>query len=213
MDISPNRFLERSYARATTRCPKCQSIYVDNQSCESCGYQLAVDLLGEPLGPKSFYYLKRDFDLYFTYFGKTLPMVLRSKDERRRFHLKIERRFSMLLDYLLSDRDGNTSRRRIFWTEMRDLCQELLQMGTSGKKLTDLIEDHPGHQEYRLVSSELINYIVRLRGQCIERDFSSRLRDYKIAGVMRLSSIVLVGFALVVVLLLSLSWYQYFLVK
>lgn len=210
MDVPSTRFLERMISRPTLICPKCQSYYVDQSQCESCGFRLHFDILGEPLGPKSYYYQKKEFDDCYRYFGKQLSPFFRSVKDKKKLSLHLERRFGVLLDYLLSDADAGTARRRIFWVEMRDLCAYLIATGKSAKKLVEKIEGHAGHSEYRIVSSELINHLVHLSEDSTSRDLSTWIYDYRFFGVIRLSFIVAVGSIALLTVFLSLSAYQYF---
>lgn len=209
MDVSSTRFLERMISRPTLRCPKCQSYYVDQAQCESCGFRLHLDTLGEPLGPKSFYYQKKEFDDYYSYFGKQLPYAFRSSNDKKSYRLRLQRRFSVLLDYLLSDADAGTARRRIFWVEMRDLSAQLIEMEVRAKILVEQIEAHVGHSEYRIVSSELINHLVRLSEDSMRGDISTWLYDYRLFGVIRLSFVIAAGSLTLLTLFLALSAYQY----
>lgn len=213
MEISSTRFLERSNSLAIKRCPKCQSVYLDNEQCESCGFNLAVDHLGEPLGKKSYYGMKQAYLEMHRYWGMTLPEFLHEKELRKGYFFKLKRRYSILLDYLLSDRDSGSRRRPIYWTEMKDLITDLMDKGVSGQALCAQIEDSPAYQEYRVVAAELINYIVGVGQARVQRDWSSWFKDHLFFGVIRLSSLLLGGFFLSITVLLALSWYQYFLVK
>ena len=42
-------------------CPKCESLFITSKECEACGYQFAIDRIGEPYGQKSLYSLKTFF--------------------------------------------------------------------------------------------------------------------------------------------------------
>ena len=209
MDIPATKFLQQP-TRATKRCPKCQSIYVERDQCESCGYLFFVDQLGEPLGPKSFYYQQKDFDSLYCYFGMTLPYFMRHSSDCRSYALRLQRRFSVLLDYLLSDADAGTVRRKIYWVEMRDLSNELVRRGTKASELVKIVEEHPGHHEYRIVSSELIHHLVQLSE--VRWDLSSLPLDYRIGGIFRITTVLFATIFAIAIISGALALYHYLLI-
>lgn len=209
MDIPATKFLQQPF-RATQRCPKCQSIYIERDQCESCGYRFFVDLLGEPLGPKSFYYLQKDFNNLYRYFGMELPYSLRHSSDCRSYLLRLNRRFAVLLDYLLSDSDAGTVRRKIYWVEMRDLTTELVRRGSRASELVKIVEEHSGHHEYRIVSSELIHHLVELSDK--RWDLSLLPFDYRIGGVLRLSTLLFASFFTLIMISAALALYHYLLI-
>ena len=46
----------------TIHCPKCSSIFVEDDYCEACGYRFNVDQLGQPFGQLSFYEFSKEWE-------------------------------------------------------------------------------------------------------------------------------------------------------
>lgn len=103
-------------------CPKCESIFITSKECEACGYQFAIDRIGEPYGEKSFYALKDSFI-------HSLPSLVRAfprleyffKDHKRKYIFELKRRFQLLAEQFENDPRSNSE----FFIEVHDLVIEL----------------------------------------------------------------------------------------
>jgi len=51
----------KNETRNFKRCPNCQSFYLTDTECESCGFQLDFDRMGKPFDERSFYNYKDDY--------------------------------------------------------------------------------------------------------------------------------------------------------
>jgi hypothetical protein len=112
----------------TKTCPKCDSIFVTSTECESCGLQLAVNFIGEPLDRKSFYTLQEKYVKEFkrAYFTSSRNKL---KDEYKR---AIWHRFDILLNFFPDPENDHFS---FFSIELKDLVEELLLFRFSPDKL------------------------------------------------------------------------------
>ena len=61
MDLNNLEILPDS-GRPIKKCFSCGSIYITPKECESCGLQFRLHELGEPLGPRSFFTLRENFE-------------------------------------------------------------------------------------------------------------------------------------------------------
>ena len=43
------------------RCQFCQSVFITDKACESCGRSMTYHLIGEPFGVKSYYGIKERY--------------------------------------------------------------------------------------------------------------------------------------------------------
>jgi hypothetical protein len=107
-------------------CPKCESLFITSRECEACGYQFAIDRLGEPYGEKSFYALK---DSHFS----SLPAPMRvwpslekyMTSKVRKYLFELKRRFQLLADAFENDPRPNSE----YAVEVKDLVIELRDYG------------------------------------------------------------------------------------
>ncbi|MCK5882748.1 MAG: hypothetical protein KAG61_03600, partial [Bacteriovoracaceae bacterium] len=160
MEVAHTQFLQDIPERIILRCPKCKSIYVDDGECESCGFRLGLDRLGDPLGERSYYAISESYLKEHSVFGIELPQLFYSKRKKDKYLRQLNFRFTILLDYFLSDRDCNQVRRRVFWSELKTITWKMVQLGVSHNGIADQVEKHQGHTEYRIVASEIINYLM-----------------------------------------------------
>ncbi|MBT7610658.1 MAG: hypothetical protein HN576_12940 [Bacteriovoracaceae bacterium] len=112
----------------TKTCPKCDSIFVTTKECESCGFQMNLNLIGEPLDRKSFYSLQEKYvkDFKKTYFTSTRNKL---KEEYKR---AIWHRFDILLGFFPDPENEQFS---FFSIELKDLVEELLVFGINADQL------------------------------------------------------------------------------
>ena len=105
------------------RCPKCRSIFITKRECESCGYRLNFDKVGEPFGKRSFFEreeLYKKIPPWKKLFGR------RAHDRRLR---KLDHRLGLLIDYCLDEFDGDEEKRNLFFIEIRAIGDALVHAG------------------------------------------------------------------------------------
>ena len=54
-----SNFLKRE--SKVIRCPKCKSVFIEDDICESCSFKLNFNLLGKALSKKSYFTLKSNY--------------------------------------------------------------------------------------------------------------------------------------------------------
>ncbi len=205
-------FLRETPKRDILRCPKCKSVYVDDGECESCGFRLDLDRLGDPLGERSFYALMESYEKDHTFFGIRFSKLFYSREREEAFIRKLQFRFDVLLDYFLSEKDYNNYRRRVFWTEFKTLVWEMIRRGVSHNAIADKVESHSGHMEYRIVSSEILNYLLDCGQMEIDRDRFGKFFSYRLFGVVKVAPLLVCLGLTAAAILFSLSYYKYLLI-
>lgn len=108
-------------------CPKCESIFITNHECESCGFQFRVDRLGEPFGERSFYALRDSHVSSFPIYLKLMNINLENKKGKkvRKYRHLLIHRFEVLADHFRLNEEMQSD----FEIELRDLISELREYG------------------------------------------------------------------------------------
>jgi len=72
MDVNKLEILPSSHG-PIKKCRGCGSIYITPDECEACGLQFRPHKLGKPLGPRSFFSLREEFEKNQSFFSKPNP--------------------------------------------------------------------------------------------------------------------------------------------
>lgn len=155
-DLKLTPLLSGRGPEALRRCPKCSSLFISDEACDSCGYQLAYDALGAPFSERSYYALSETFyheqpllfRLYPALVEHNLKRALRRPKrypKEVKFMGRLAQRFQTLSKYFLSTDKYDISDRKLYLLEWRELCLNLL--GHYGEawvsaKLDELIFEH-----------------------------------------------------------------------
>ena len=142
MDIQPSKNFVPLHSLPPLpikRCEFCQSVFITDTECESCGRQFKKDTLGTPGGEKSFYALR---DQYKEDIGNFLfrfdHFLAKDAPLRVRYLSLLKKRYLTLIDYL-----QRSSRSQVinhaFLIEFRDLAYEMQRMKISTDYLYDMI--------------------------------------------------------------------------
>jgi len=109
------------------QCPHCESFFVENNRCEDCGKQAQFSLLGEPLGPKSFYALKE------RYLDSLVGIVqlfnsLESKQSKEALNYKrqLYKRCELLMMEFRDQQIQGEKNKRLFYLELKNVIEELV---------------------------------------------------------------------------------------
>lgn len=127
--ISPNEF--SPFRSEIKRCPKCASVFVDENNCESCGYQLNFDALGAPLGEKSYYGLADQYWRDVSPMGVRLSVLeAKSSGITKKYKRSLVHRYQLLLQYFLSTSAdyAKTQQNQIYLVELNDLIKEMVRL-------------------------------------------------------------------------------------
>ncbi|MBT3586935.1 MAG: hypothetical protein HN509_18635 [Halobacteriovoraceae bacterium] len=136
-------------------CPHCQSVFVTENQCESCGYQFKVDRLGEPYGNRSFFNMfSYQADPYYW-----LSPGRKSKDKAARSHYlrQLFFRLSKIFDYLFGEIEADLIKRKHFLFEAKEIINEFTIQGGDSQKILGLIKDQPAHGTYQAICGFVSN--------------------------------------------------------
>lgn len=211
MEVHHTQFLSKTSEREIIKCPKCSSIYVDNDECESCGFRTNLNRLGDPLGEKSFYGIRENYLKEHTICGLSIPFLFHRSKSKKRYLRHLQHRFHILLDYFLSDSDSNDTRRRVFWAEFKTVIEEMVILGQLYSKILDKIENHSRYFEYRIVASEIINFLIdSSKIGLVKSSMFKRLVSYRLFNSIRVGTLFIAGTVFVALICFAISYSNYY---
>lgn len=194
--------------KETVKCPECNSVFVDNNECESCGYQLGFDFLGDPLGEKSFYSIRENYWEVLGTLGKIhLDLETFDKKKFERYQRKLLFRYNVLLDYFYNKSNQRIDDRNLYLQEFTDLIIELVKYGVNEEELWKNIEE----------SNDLSHMLKKIQDSIVlgkkEKEelpslFLSIL-NYRVFGLLRVGVIAVTFLGGVGVVAAALSFYRY----
>lgn len=207
---------DRHHYEPVRKCPKCNSVFISDMECESCNYQLHFDLLGEPLGLRSFYTLKENYWNDLSSVSKIHhSFEKKSNVKYESYKRKILLRYNVLLDYFYdSSRSLMDTNRALFLQELKDTILELMQYGVAERtiwrkvdeatNLVDNVSVTPLYQKIAMAIKE---------GKVLQNDrkeLSESILDYKVLSFFRLSTVIIsiLGFAICITLAIFTYKYQ-----
>lgn len=192
------------------RCKQCDSVFIDNGECETCGYQLNYDFLGDPLGEKSFYTIRE------TYWENLGPLTRLHGDLEHfdspnfsRYKRKMLMRYNILLDYFYNKDEYRDADRNLYLQEFTDLIIELIKYDVNEEDLWKNIDESSDlHSIYSIVHKSIES------GKEEKSNSTSLLLsifDYKVFGLMRVGVIAITFLGGLGFVAAGLSFYRYML--
>lgn len=165
------------------RCPYCQSVFINKQSCESCGRSMLYHPIGEPFGPKSFYGMKESYVENLNFMVRFFPPFENKKSPSAQGYLrKLKKRFFYLLNAFNTPDLIAKKQRQIFYNESKVLIDELLCYGISAEVIQALIEESGNS----LLSQDL-HYHLQSSMRTVSADMSriDNFLNYRLWGLVR----------------------------
>jgi len=205
----------QTFPEKIKRCTQCQSIFIENNVCESCGFMMDFCPLGKPLGEKSFYYMKDE------YWGSLNPIVqnypkLERKMSRnyRKYQRSLFHRYKKLLDYFYSLKDQNDLEMKLYLIELRDIIRECFQYQISEEMIFNYLERKENNfnvEEGTFIYEQVAKWI-NLEKSSISKsrvslvDFIYNSRYF---GGIKLANMILSVGLITVMVFIALIYYRY----
>lgn len=156
------------------RCPKCSSVFIGENECDSCGYQLKTNLLDRPWGKYGFYTIKDKYYSNLPVFVRFFPIFenRRSKEAIKYKH-RCRKRLQILCEAFSFETpfENTLCSRKVYYIELLDLLEECVSVGM---KHDDLIDDLQLLETGPLYSG-IIERLLKLEDQkntCKKLDFT-----------------------------------------
>lgn len=169
--------------RPVKRCPFCESVFIDDKFCESCGRSMQYHLIGEAFGPKSYYGIKERYIENMPSFTRLFSQFENKKSPNARSYVrKLSKRFADLVTAFNSPDLLMTEQRKLFYVESLELIDELLRYETDPHIIYSLLEQN----DNSLIGQELIYYLQQ-SNQLVaaDRPWKEDLSNYRLWGLIR----------------------------
>lgn len=192
--------------RPVKRCPFCQSVYISEKSCESCGRSLQYHPIGEPFGAKSLYGIKERYIESFNKLNRFFPVLENKKSSIAKSYVrKLEKRFSDLISAFNSSDMLANDQRRLFYVESMELIDELLRYGVHSSILQVLLLEN----DSSLVGQELLFYLQaadEINKSKLEKPWLEQTLEYRLWGVLRVEYFLKVSIITATVLTMTVKY-------
>jgi len=142
--------------RPVKRCQYCDSVFINERTCESCGRSMLYHPIGEPFGAQSFYGIKERYVLALHPLSQFFPQFENKKSAAANSYVrKISKRFADLLGAFNASDLIVSEQRKLFYVESMALIDELLRYGVPPQIVQSLMEEN----DNSLLGQELLNYL------------------------------------------------------
>lgn len=165
------------------RCSYCQSVFINDKSCESCGRSMQYHLIGEPFGPKSFYGIKERYVLNLNLFHRFFPQFENKKSPAAKSYVRnLSKRFTDMITAFNTADLIAADERKYFYAESMELIDEMLRYETHPLMLQALLEEN----DSSLLGTELLYYLQNA-SQLIkaEASWQESFLTYRLWGFVR----------------------------
>lgn len=190
------------------RCPKCQSVFVTDEECESCGLQLQLDRLQAPLGERSYFGIKERAVENSKIFGFYLPWL--ASIQKGPFLSECFYRFRALVEELCLSEDDfrEVETRRLYLLELGLIVEELTFHSEDEKKTLEemliLLEGPKTQTLSQLIQRKYEKTLEIKRSRASKGFFHKRY-----FGLIQMVSIVRITALVGLILLCSIALYRY----
>jgi hypothetical protein len=168
------------------RCEYCQSVYLTDNICESCGRSVRFDIIGPVFGYKSYYGIKERYINELSPIAKHYPVFESIKSNIAISYLrKLKKR---LKDLSLIDEHIN---KNLLDLECNLIIDELLYFHVPAQAINSLVLNNWDLQLYLSVATQKISLKPKLM---------EAILNYRVGGVLRVKFILLT-FTLLTVLM------------
>lgn len=199
------------------KCPKCSSVFISANECESCHFQFGLDILGAPLGEKSFYTMREDYWDSIGFLAKTYPFFEKRVEEQAPFKRAIFHRYEVLLDYFYGpNANKNEKIDNLHFRELKDIVIQLIKYEISEDIIWGPLDQKAFSEEdgklglYQQISLSIEE--ARRDVLANSRPMLLRFFELRIYGTMRLGVLSLFLLSAAITSLLAISVYRYFLI-
>lgn len=141
------------------KCPKCGSVFIEDNICESCQYNLDFNPLGEPLGYKSYFELVKDYRDSKGPLLQAFPKLEKiiETPEKKELERKLLFRVDTLVRYL--PEVFNEDDYKLYALELSEIFKELSKLGVPEELLLKKLEFsfEPNHPLFQNLTSDLLH--------------------------------------------------------
>ncbi|MGZ3786976.1 MAG: hypothetical protein ACXVLQ_00550 [Bacteriovorax sp.] len=186
------------------RCPYCQSVFINERSCEACGRSMLYHPIGVPFGPKSFYGMKERYMASQNVLNRFFPQFEnRNSSIAKSYVRNISKRFADLALAFNSSELIKADERRLFYVESMGIIDELLRYNVHPQMIQSLLEEN----DNSLVGQELLLYLQNARKE-IRPDlpWQKGFLEHRLWGLIRVEFFLKVTIVTAAVLTMAVTY-------
>jgi hypothetical protein len=178
--------------RPYKRCEFCQSVYLTDNLCESCGRSVRYDLIGPLFGYKSFYGIKERYLKQLPLYVRLYPLFENTRADRAKsFVRQLQKRLGDLVQ-VFDEHDD----KKLLFVEACEIINELLFFGVPVQVIRNFINEN----------LEMERHLLEISEDIIAKKFwIAEVMSYRLAGAIRIK-FVLQTLTLMALLLFIFSW-------
>lgn len=167
--------------RPARRCRFCHSVFIGDNSCESCGRSIHYHPVGEPFSFKSYYGIKEQYINSLNSFLRFFPYFENYKSQAAQSYVrKLSKRFSDLLSAFNSPDIILPEQEIFFVAESKKIIDELILYGVEAKSIVQIIEMNDNSSS----GQELLLYTSYVANDQAEKPWFKKLLAYQIYGLV-----------------------------
>ena len=187
------------------RCPFCQSIFINDKTCESCERSMQYHPIGNPFSAKSMYGIKERYIESLNIFTRNFPLLENKKSPIAKSYIrKLEKRFTDLLSAFNSKDMIANDEKKLFYVESLEIIDELKRYGVDLSILQSLLEEN----DNSLAGQELLHYLGTEKS-LITIDELGRLKlllDFRLWGIVRVEFLFKVIIITATILIMAVKY-------
>lgn len=158
--------------RPYQRCEFCQSVYLTDNICESCGRSVRYDLIGQPFGYKSFYGIKERYVKALPLLVRLYPVFENIQSDLAKSHIRqIRKRLGAIA--ALSEHENLS----LLQVEAFAIIDELIFYAVSINNIQAMVQDNLILEKYLLDAGLMMEP---------KKSWTSEVLDYKFQDVLSL---------------------------
>jgi len=187
------------------RCLFCQSIFINDKTCESCERSMHFHPIGRPFGAKSMYGIKERYIESLNIFNRFFPVLENKKSPIAKSYIrKIEKRFADLLSAFNSKDMIASDERKLFYVESLEIINELQRYGMDISIMQSLLEEN----DNSLVGQELLYYLGSEKSLIAteEKGPLKLFLDFPLWGILKVEFLLKVSIVTATILIMAVKY-------
>jgi hypothetical protein len=165
------------------RCDFCQSVYLTDNICETCGRSVRFDPIGPAFGYKSYFGIKERYKRELPAVISSYPILENINSPRAKSLVRqLQKRLGDLATLVENDQQKK------FELEGFEIINDLIFYGVSPVVISSIISDHLPFENYLAIASERIS---------AKKNWVREILSFRLWGILR------VGFILTTLTLLA----------
>lgn len=195
LDFIPDKdslYIPKNAYRPAKKCAHCNSVYLSDTHCETCGRSIDFNLVGEPLSVKSFYRIRERYWDELSFITKMYPAFEdRTNEKANSYRRNLFKRFKDLLHGFKTPGAIAADKRKIFYVETKDIVSELVEYEFNYDQLVHTIESNINEH---IILTDLMNHLMdQKKNHKKYYHWPRAFLNYKFYGYLRVEFLIQVA--------------------